>query len=230
MQEIGILMTVDEFVHVWYYDRTGAVQSTGLSIIAHFPHFLVLLLALQRFKRTDWGSIPELTPTPNDPDLIALRIKWKESTNAETEAIAKIDLKNPIRNDWGLVRRSTAVYPCSIVDMNGGVLEQDAVVKWSWPEISRTPEFETVKRLAILDDPDVKGHVPFLLAGFNIEDSETYQIRKDLDSEPHHKNGRSRNARQLVITVWKRLYPVWTLSAAEWVTVFVDCFLCMFVD
>ncbi len=219
-------MVADEFVHVWYYDRAGAVQSTGLSIITHFPHFLVLLLALQRFNLTDWGFIRELTPAPNDPDLIALPIKWKETT----EAIAKVDLKNPIRNDWGLVGRSTAVYPCSIVDIHGGVLEEDTVIKWSWPEVSRTPEYETVKQLARMEDPYVKGHIPVLLAGFQVEDSETHHIRTSLGSESHHQSRPSRNARQLVVTVWKRLYPIWTLSAAQWVTVFEHCFLCMFVD
>ncbi len=219
-------MVADEFVHVWYYDRAGAVQSTGLSIIAHFPHFLVLLLVLQRFHRTDWGFIPALTPALDNPDLIALSITWKEAT----EAIVKVDLKNPIRNDWGLVGRSTSVYPCSIVDMDGGVLEQDAVVKWSWPEVSRPREYETVKQLARMEDPDVKGHIPVLLAGFQVEDSETDHIRTSLGSESHHQSRPSRNARQLVVTVWKRLYPVWKLSAAEWVTVFEHCFLCMFVD
>jgi hypothetical protein len=224
-----MLMAADEFVHVWYYDRAGAVQSTGLNIITHFPHFLVLLLALQRFNRADWGFIPELTPTLKDPDLILLPITWKEGTEESTEAVAKVDLKNPIRSDWGLVGRSTAVYPCSVVDMDGGVLEKDAVVKWSWPEESRLPEYETVKQLAELDDADVKGHIPVLLAGFKFEVSKTDHIRTCLDSEPHHESGRSRNARRLVITVWKRLYPVWTLSAAEWVTIFEHCFLCMFV-
>src|SRR5260370_41866784 len=105
-------MVADEFVHVWYYDRAGAVQSTGLSIITHFPHFLVLLLALQRFNRTDWGFIPALAPALDNPDLIALSITWKEDTEEDTEAIVKVDLKNPIRNDWGLAGRSTSVDPC----------------------------------------------------------------------------------------------------------------------
>lgn len=53
---------VDEIVWVWWYDREGAIQSTGINFITDLPRFFVLLLTLQRFELKDWGFVPELDP------------------------------------------------------------------------------------------------------------------------------------------------------------------------
>ncbi|KAF8182310.1 hypothetical protein BJ912DRAFT_928663 [Pholiota molesta] len=51
-----------DFLWLWYYDRQGIIQSTGIKIFHDFPRFLLLLLIFQRFTQEDWGIIPTLNP------------------------------------------------------------------------------------------------------------------------------------------------------------------------
>ncbi|KAF5330661.1 hypothetical protein D9619_005365 [Psilocybe cf. subviscida] len=55
-------LIVDEYLFLWHYDSQGSICSEGISIIADFPRFLVLVLAFQRFTIEDWGIVPCLNP------------------------------------------------------------------------------------------------------------------------------------------------------------------------
>ncbi|KDN33785.1 hypothetical protein RSAG8_13114, partial [Rhizoctonia solani AG-8 WAC10335] len=57
------LVIIDATSWVWWYDRQGAIQSTGIDFIHNLPHFLVLLFVLQRFTLADWGFDTELDPS-----------------------------------------------------------------------------------------------------------------------------------------------------------------------
>ncbi|OJT04231.1 hypothetical protein TRAPUB_5108, partial [Trametes pubescens] len=66
-------------LHVWWYDREGAIQTYGLDFLEDLPRFITLLFARQRFSFEDWGSIPDLGRTANlmneqsmNPALISL--------------------------------------------------------------------------------------------------------------------------------------------------------------
>jgi hypothetical protein len=55
-------------VYVWWYDRKGAIQSSGINLVQDLPYFLVLLVAFQQFTLEDWGVIPYLSATKtNEP-------------------------------------------------------------------------------------------------------------------------------------------------------------------
>ncbi|PPR03457.1 hypothetical protein CVT26_007873, partial [Gymnopilus dilepis] len=56
------LPVVDAILGIWYYDRQGTIQSSGISIFEDFPRFIVLLFAFQRFTLADWGIIKGLNP------------------------------------------------------------------------------------------------------------------------------------------------------------------------
>ncbi|KAG2124268.1 hypothetical protein BD769DRAFT_884244 [Suillus cothurnatus] len=49
------LIIVDDVMWIWYYDRQGIIQSSGINFIQDLTRFMVLLYALQRFKLEDWG-------------------------------------------------------------------------------------------------------------------------------------------------------------------------------
>ncbi|KAG1768250.1 hypothetical protein EV702DRAFT_979512, partial [Suillus placidus] len=49
------LACTDNIVWVWYYDRQGIIQSSGIDFMKDLPRFMVLLYALQRFNLSDWG-------------------------------------------------------------------------------------------------------------------------------------------------------------------------------
>ncbi|CAE7110951.1 unnamed protein product [Rhizoctonia solani] len=68
------LVIIDENIWVWWCDRQGAIQTTGINFFQDLPHLLVLLLAFQRFTLADWGfdialdpSIPPRHYNPIDP-------------------------------------------------------------------------------------------------------------------------------------------------------------------
>lgn len=55
-------MLTDGIMWIWYYDRQGIIQSTGIGVFDDFPRFILLLLALQRFSAENWGIIREFNP------------------------------------------------------------------------------------------------------------------------------------------------------------------------
>ncbi|KAJ1304185.1 hypothetical protein OPQ81_008585 [Rhizoctonia solani] len=57
------MLIIDTTIWVWWYDRQGAIQSSGFDFVKDLPHFLILLLALQRFHIGNWGFDNELDPS-----------------------------------------------------------------------------------------------------------------------------------------------------------------------
>ncbi|KAG8985745.1 hypothetical protein FRB94_003476, partial [Tulasnella sp. JGI-2019a] len=52
------LAIIGNIVHVWWYDRQGAIQTKGLDFVEDLPYFVVLLLALQRLGPVGYGELP----------------------------------------------------------------------------------------------------------------------------------------------------------------------------
>ncbi|OJT07299.1 hypothetical protein TRAPUB_1835 [Trametes pubescens] len=78
-KKIRIPRVSNYVLHVWWYDREGAIQTYGLDFLEDLPRFITLLFARQRFSFEDWGSIPDLGRTANlmneqsmNPALISL--------------------------------------------------------------------------------------------------------------------------------------------------------------
>lgn len=42
-------------VYIWWYDRHGAIQSSGINFLKDLPRFLTLLIAFQHISLKDWG-------------------------------------------------------------------------------------------------------------------------------------------------------------------------------
>ena len=51
----------DDYLWISWVDREGVIFSSRFSFIENLPLLLVLLLVLQRFGRSQWGYIPELS-------------------------------------------------------------------------------------------------------------------------------------------------------------------------
>ncbi|KAI0313135.1 hypothetical protein OF83DRAFT_580074 [Amylostereum chailletii] len=45
----------DDLLWLFWFDRQGTIQTTGINFIQDLPRFMVLLLALSRLDRSDWG-------------------------------------------------------------------------------------------------------------------------------------------------------------------------------
>ncbi|CAE6421160.1 unnamed protein product [Rhizoctonia solani] len=57
------LIIVDATVWIWWFDRQGAIQSTGINFIEDLPRFMVFLFAIQRLTLADWGFDVKLDPS-----------------------------------------------------------------------------------------------------------------------------------------------------------------------
>jgi len=115
-------------VYAWYYDREGAMQSDGIDILHDVPRFLVLLFAMQRFERSDWGFIPEL-----DPEA--------DSTQTGTRAsfVKYIDRENPASKADAAVTYFEITFPSP-----SGVEREDFKVKVT--KESLRPHFSLIGR------------------------------------------------------------------------------------
>lgn len=49
----SILIT-DDVAWIWYFDRQGAIQTTGINFIQELPYLAALLFAFQRFSLRNW--------------------------------------------------------------------------------------------------------------------------------------------------------------------------------
>jgi len=226
-----LLTAADERVHIWYYDRQGGIQSYGLSITDNLPHFFVLLLALQRLSLEGWGFAPGLSFDKDDAHSAQIKVKLHTSGGdvdvpcQEPVASIKLTHEKVLRKYWGFVGRTTTVYEC---DLTGCPLGEQ-VVKLSWPEVTRIPEPEILKRLKTVLDEAVQGHIPILLASHvpAMMNTQLIQTRLDAKLQPHYPE--ARGPRWFVVTVCKKLRPVWGLTPHEFFEVWLQCFLCMLV-
>jgi len=216
-------------VHIWFYDRQGGIQSYGLDIIKNLPHFFILLLALQRLDQEGWGFTQNLSFDAANHFTAQLDVTLhKPVGNSEAldqQPAARVTFKNDgvLRPHWGLVGRAKTVYKCDLTDHP----PMEQVVKLSWPEVSRTPEPEILKELGEIPDEEIQGHIPALLSSQMPTMMDTHLIRKRLGtfSQPHFPE--PRGPRRLVITVCRRLLPVWDLTPDGFFDVWIHSLLCM---
>ena len=75
---------------------------------------------------------------------------------------------------WGLVGQATTVYECDLTGQD----PKNQLVKLSWPEATRTPELEILKKLEGILDEGVVGHIPQLLGFQTPAAMNTQDIRK----------------------------------------------------
>ncbi|KAG9005172.1 hypothetical protein FRB94_001789 [Tulasnella sp. JGI-2019a] len=88
------LAVIGNIIHVWWYDRQGAIQTKGLDFVEDLPYLLVLLLALQRLDPVGYGELP---------------FKENKKITIPSGPI-EITLGKAIVKHYGIVGRATNVY------------------------------------------------------------------------------------------------------------------------
>jgi hypothetical protein len=167
---------------IWWYDRQGAIQSSGIDFVQDLPRFLVLLFALQRFELKDWGIICDL-------DRAALHAHGYYNGNEDTLTIdypednvsVTVNPDRPLYSRYSLVGRGTRVLDVQKfrIPEDTKVLDKKLVVKLSWIEETRTPEPVLVAKVLEKGKGNhcVVNHMPCILAWKDHEYS-TATIRK----------------------------------------------------
>ena len=196
----------DDVVHVWWFDRQGAIQSHGINFVQNLPHFLVLLLAFQRMSQEDWGINTHLRRLDASG---CLHFSLPESSPVNVV----INPDDVVYRQFSLQGRGTTVVGA----------DKKRVVKVSWPEATRTNEAAIIKRALEGKSPHTRGHLPEFFCSYDFDEFSTSLIRGDLGIE-YEKRG----ARTLRILLFNRLSPITKLTGEAFWKAFWECYYCEF--
>jgi len=168
----------------WWYDRQGAIQTSGFDFLKDFPRFLILLFAWQRFTEEDWG-------------IVRLGQPGQTFTCGNGIEITVDKDRDPLYRPYGIIGRGTIVVQATSTraDLKGLPL----VVKLYFaeePRISETDILDTLQRKAG-HLPDVTGHVLHYITAKS-GDYSTSDIRSRLELN-------TKGARKLTIVVFEKL-------------------------
>jgi len=194
------------------------------------PHFLLVLLILQRFDLARWGFFTEfqkssITTIRDNHKIHILRANFREK---QVDIFPEDDL---IYGGISLAGRSTAIAGArEVLDPSPKLVDSEAiregnklVVKFSWPEETRISEPEFVQRAERVgkDNPLVKGHIPTML-GYIDPPYLTCSTRLIRDFLGLDISG----ARVLRVIVFRRLLEIKYLDEGDMVMAFLDCLFC----
>ncbi|KAG5634008.1 hypothetical protein H0H81_003919 [Sphagnurus paluster] len=232
----------DEIAWLWWFDRQGAIQSTGIDMVTDLPYFAVLLAAFQRFDLEDWGIIEELHPGAAKEQKSGNKSYWLQQIDFIPDSFRDGD-QSPTtgpcsktfiietgtdKGNWGLVGRGT----CIMSGIAGGAddvphANKAVVFKFSWPEVKRTSEAQIIWKASQLDSPFTRDHLPKLVASRRYGYS-TSKIREALGIKPR-EDSLHREPRELRLLI---SYPLtWNSDIHEkpehFMGFWVDWYQCM---
>ncbi|KAG9074953.1 hypothetical protein FS749_013448, partial [Ceratobasidium sp. UAMH 11750] len=206
------LFTIDNVVWVWWYDRQGAIQSSGINIPRDLPLFVVLLLVLQRFSRADWGyNLVLESRASQDTALRAVQFPGLD---------VSVDLNVVRACSFSLVGRATVVLGAS--SSSPSVSGRELVAKLSWPDKKRLSE-ETIIEQAIKGAPSTEDHLPKVFASSDGYDTEV--IRRQLGINQSSR----RPFRVFRMTIFERLYAITSVSGLDRIAAYVQCVKCHYL-
>lgn len=192
------MLIADDVAWIWFFDRQGAIQTTGVNIIQDLPYFAALLFAFQRFGVRNWGIEPSLQNSTNIFAPFEMRFPTEEG---QRPLKVLINPSDKIYDQFTLNGRSTRVLAASTRskrrDPNGLKLSNRGLVaKIYWPEESRTNEAVAIERAHdLLKDSALKRHLPTVICWIDLEHT-TGDIREKLGLTD--ENTKSRVLRVLI--------------------------------
>ncbi|QRV75658.1 hypothetical protein RhiJN_03673 [Ceratobasidium sp. AG-Ba] len=216
---VGIYL-VDQVLWVWWYDRQGAIQSTGIDVVQDLPRFAALLLAFQRFRRADWGYDPTF-----DLEVISQDHPKEKSASIVRKIRFEgldgiINLDDIIHETYCLSGRGTTILGAR--DANHVTASVPLVLKCSWANKLRPTEKAIIEK-AIKVAPQAKNHLSKVFASRDLIDTKSIRIQLGI-----HKTS-CRPFRVFRIAVYERLIPITTLSGAVRIILFLNGIECHYL-
>ncbi|KAF8991496.1 hypothetical protein BDQ17DRAFT_1463752 [Cyathus striatus] len=224
------LLVVDDLVVPWWYDRQNAIQTNGLNFVRDAPHFVALIVLLQRFGMEDWGVEADLAPPSmflkRSADLEPVVVNFGGDLKAEVQRSKDNYLHLP-----GLILKgrattvidatSNSIDPLTKTSLNG----KRIVVKVYWPETWRLDEPYIISEARLrLEKSSLISNIPHLIASREISSSNTGNVTREfgLESAPQGSN-----ARVLRILLFPRLVPMDEMTNEDTIIhAWFDCFEC----
>ncbi|PPQ73791.1 hypothetical protein CVT24_007537 [Panaeolus cyanescens] len=236
-------------------DRQGVIESYEFDYIHQLPHFIFLLLILQRFSPARWGYGTEATPalkntnvdhhfvvdmTPTvDPEVTG-------AMNPDTSVVRFFPLDDRLnRAGAKLVGRATRAMGGRIVPKDSTWVDEsniqennDSMVKSYWPESQRESEVDILKKVQAAaegkNDNDklyefIRHHVPEMRGYLkpNFPGSSTGTIRRFLKVvSGQDDSGEVHGARHLLLIVFKKLYAIQGLFEDDMIKYYIQAFFC----
>jgi len=205
-------------------------------VVDDLPHFLLLLLILQRFDDAKWGYFTEcpqsgvkLEPVEN---LLTYSFSGVGKVNGPRIKVFFYPQLHIIHLGSILIGRGTSVIggrmgppPESTELKNADKLREgnDLVVKTYWPEENRTSEVEMLKKAKEYGEKiDFIGdHIPEMVCHLdpNFLCSSTKTIRQFLGLSTD-------GSRRLRMIAFRRLLPIKRLKEKDMLTAYLQCFFC----
>jgi len=178
----------------WWYDRHGAIQTSGFNFAKDLPRLLILLFAWQRFTEADWGIVPLGHP-------------GQTFTCDNDVEVTLVEDKPLVHRPYGIIGRGTTVLRVtSTCDRFKNI---PLVVKFSHPQESRISETEildTIQKVAG-NNQDIVNHILYYIAKKSTDYS-TSHIRERLKLN-------TEGARKLTIVVFEQLGDISGLSGTD---------------
>ena len=203
---------IGDVLHFWRYDRQGNIQCSGFNFIQDLPRFLILLLAMQRFREQHWGQHPKIDPEygPRLPShKTTLTGDEGEEINVTLELSGKERASHYGLNGWAKNLFSIKSDKLSTKD--------DLVVKVFWAEATRTSKPDVLKRVyEVAHDKDV---VPVMLWYKSFEDTSTAKIRMRLGLKPQGE-------RVLHMIIFRKLRPITKLTGRDFLLAWWETMKC----
>ncbi|KAG8708425.1 hypothetical protein FRC11_006490 [Ceratobasidium sp. 423] len=209
------LVIIDAVMWLWWFDRQGAIQSTGIHFIEDLPRFLVFLLAIQRFTLADWGFDVKLDP------LLTLRHSSQKLAPAQIELDVQKNLKISFRTDTKMLSREAFCLKgrfTNVFGVTSDTEDQPQVAKLYWPNRDRVHEAKIINRARKVA-PDLPNHLPRVFGSRDIDPIGTGRIREEL--------GISSNSpgppRVLRMIVFEELLPITERTGKDLVVAWLEC-------
>ena len=206
------------------------ILTGGFDIFDDLPHFLLILLILQRFDLGRWGFFTDFPQSKIQPATDIHQTHALKATFMDNPVIIFPD-DDPVYGGINLVGRSTGAagaredsgQPQNLKSSEDIRKANDLIVKFSWPEETRVSEVTFIDRAEQIGNTNelVKGHIPTMLGSIDPPHltCSTSLIRQFLGLDIS-------GARVLRVIVFRRLEEIKYLDEEHMLIAFLDCFFC----
>jgi hypothetical protein len=222
-------------LYITWSDREGVIRSGGIDILDNLPHFLLVLLIIQRFDLGRWGIFTEFEGSPIHPKRDSKIKTILEATFDGGDTVHIFPFDDLVHGGINVSGRSTNIAGARRVtgqDTDTTTSEKikegnDLVVKFSWPNKSRESEAKFIEMAKKFGEKNglIKDHIPTMLGHMDPPylTCSTRRVRDFLGLEVDGE-------RVLRIMLFRRLEEIKFLDEEHMVIAFLDCFFCEFLS
>jgi hypothetical protein len=217
-------------MYVTWSDRQNVIRTGGFDVLDDLPHFLLILIIIQRFDLARWDFFTEFEGSSIEPIRGGHITYALKVTRTDGTAITIFPNDDPVYVGVNLAGRSTSI--AGAREDNGQIQNptssreaNNLVAKFSWPEETRENEVVLIDMATDIGSTNdlVKDHLPTVI--YHIDPPHltcsTRIIRTFLCLD-------TAGARVLRVIVFTRLKEIKYLDEKNMLIAFFDTFFCEF--